>query len=134
MNQTPTEPLLLEVMHVEPEMRRALRRAVEVRCDVVSHYWDRAVTHTATDVTPFGLWVDTLFPLHTGAEVVVSFTPPGGDEVTVFGHVRRVVTGRLRKHRGPIGMGIEFSDIGYDEMVRVARCLTGIPPRRPADC
>ena len=64
--------------------------------------------------------------------MVLSFTPPGGPEVTVFGEVRRIVTGRRKRDRGRVGMGIAFTDISYDQMCHVDRCLKGIPPRPPA--
>ena len=130
MKETPTEPLF-DVIEVEPEARRALRRALRLRCDVCSHYWDHAVPYQMTDVSPFGVWIDTLFPLHEGAELVLSFRPPWMDEreLTVFGEVKRVRTGRLRGDRGSIGMGIEFSDISGSDRHELARSLQGIPPR-----
>ena len=132
MNQTPTDPLLLEVMQADVDYRRALRRQIALRCDVISHYWEEPVEHLLGDLTAFGAWVDTLCPLHRGAEVVMCFSPPGGQPLTVFGEVRRVVTGRLRSDRGRLGMGIAFTNMSYDEMCRVDRSLRGVPPRRPA--
>jgi hypothetical protein len=130
MKETPTEPLF-DVMEVEPETRRALRRSLRLRCDVCSHYWDHAVPYQLTNVSPYGAWIDTLFPLHAGAELVLSFRPPwsGRRELTVFGEVKRVRTGRLRKDRGEIGMGIEFSDISNSDQKELTRALRGIPPR-----
>jgi hypothetical protein len=60
-----------------------------------------------------GLWIDTIVPLHPGAQVVVSFTPPDtdGPELTVFATVARIVTGRRRGDRGSIGMGLAFTDL-----------------------
>ena len=113
MNQTPTEPIFEDVIEVDVDARRALRRHHRMPCDVVSHYWDQAVSHQASDISPYGVWIDTLTPLHPGAEVVMSFRPPQSDkELTVFGEVRRVVTGRRRGDRGRIGMGIAFTETG----------------------
>ena len=121
MNQTPTDKLfpVTEAICV----RRAPRRKVSAGVDLVSHYWDHPVAYELKDLSPFGMWIDTLCPLHEGAEVVVSFAPPGGDAVTVFATVRRALTGRRKQDRGRIGMGIEFTDISYDEMVMVDRAL-----------
>jgi len=132
MNQTPTEPLALDVMHVDVNARKALRRQVKLRCDVVSHYWESPVEHVVSDVSPHGMWVDTFFPLHPGAELVLCFTPPGGAELMVFGQVRRVVTGRRRKDRGRLGMGIEFTRPSANAVAHMSECLNGIPPRRSA--
>jgi len=121
MNQTPTQ----ELFPVKETVltRRAPRRKVQVPVDLVSHYSDDVLPLALQDLSPFGLWIDTLCPLHEGAEVVVCFEPPGGEPLTVFAEVRRTVTGRRKGDRGRVGMGIEFTDITYDEMVMVDHCL-----------
>jgi PilZ domain len=121
MNQTPTDKLF--PVSDDICVRRAPRRKVTTEVDLVSHYWDHPVAYELKDLSPFGMWIDTLCPLHQGAEVVVSFQPPGGQEVTVFGTVRRALTGRRKLDRGRVGMGIEFTDITYDEMVMVDKAL-----------
>ena len=127
MRETPTEPIITQ-RYVEP--RRALRRALELRCDVVSHYWDDVVSFRMTDVSPYGAFIDTLFPLHRGAEVVLCFTPPRGPLVTVFAEVARAVTGRLRRDRKPLGMGMAFTGVSDDDRAALADRLRGIPPRK----
>jgi PilZ domain-containing protein len=125
MNETPTEPIL----HVtQLEVRRAMRRALTVDCEVVSVYWDEPLQHIATDLSPFGMWIDTLFPLHRGAELVVCFTPPRGEtELMLFARVTRVVS-RLRDG-GRIGMGLEFVAMDDAERAVLSLGLRGIPPR-----
>jgi hypothetical protein len=104
----------------QPDWRREARRLAELPCKIVSHYWDKEVPHHITQVSAVGAWVDTLFPLHPGAEVVLCFTPPGSiDELRVFARVSRVVTGRRRQDRAPLGMALEFVDITSKEQ----RCL-----------
>ena len=128
MKETPTDSVF-DLVELKPDARKALRRALHLQCALVSHYWDEPVQHFATDLSPHGMWIETLFPLHPGAEVVVSFTPPGGEEVTFFGKVKRAVTGRRRSDRGPLGMGIAFTDASDEQSVAIARRLRGIPPR-----
>lgn len=113
------------------DARRAVRRAVAVRCDVVSHYGDVAEPHLASEVSPFGLWIDTAMPLHPGSEVVVGFRPPRyeGPELLVFGRVTRAVTGRRRGDRGRLGMAVEFRDLSDGERQTLSESLVGIPPR-----
>ena len=68
-----------------------------------------------------GAWVDTLFPVHVGAELVVSFTPPGErEELTLFAKVARVVTGRRKRDRGPIGMALSFLGVSRQECASLA--------------
>lgn len=114
MRETPVEPIL--VLEDPTNARRGTRRPAELPCTIVSHYWDKAVPHHITEVSPVGAWIDTSFPLHPGAEVVLCFTPPGdAPEIMVFAHVARVVTGRLKRDRKPLGMALDFSDLTDDQ-------------------
>lgn len=121
MNQTPTKDLFPVVETVRT--RRAPRRKVKMPLDLVSHESDEAIGFELRDLSPFGLWIDTLCPLQEGAEVVVCFEPPGACPLMIFAEVRRAVTGRRNGDCGRIGMGIEFTDITYDEMVMVDHWL-----------
>ncbi|MEQ9321494.1 MAG: PilZ domain-containing protein [Polyangiaceae bacterium] len=121
MNHTPTQELFPVKETVRT--RRAPRRRLQVPVDLVSHACDDVVPLELQNLSPFGLWVDTLCPLQEGAEVVVCFEPPGGKPLMVFAEVRRTITGRRKGDRGRVGMGIEFTDITYDEMVMVDHCL-----------
>lgn len=115
-----------------PKARRAPRRAVELTCQLVSHYSDEAAAYVATDLSPYGIWLKTPMPFHMGAEVVVSFSPPSwqGGEFTVFGQVARVTTGRRRRDRGALGMGVEFTDLTMEQATLMRSCLRGLPPAR----
>jgi hypothetical protein len=126
-SETPTVP----IVEVDADDRRSLRRALPVPCDVVSHYWEHPVAHEATDLSLDGMWIDTLCPLHRGAEVVVSFLPPrwSGGQLMVFARVARVNTGRRRRDRGRVGMGLEFADLTLSERVALQSSLCGVPPR-----
>jgi len=129
MKDTPIDPD--STYGDEPdEDRRAVRRDLDLQCELVSHYSDEPVEHQVTDVSPFGVWIDTEMPLHPGAEVVLSMTPPSfGQELTVFAKVARAVTGRRRGDRGPLGMGLQFEDLTHDEQAELTEALIGIPPK-----
>jgi hypothetical protein len=126
--ETPTEPHE-EVIEIDADSRRALRRALKLECELICRYWDEPVRHRVSDLSPYGAWIDTFFPLHEGAEVVVAFTPPrSAGEITVFGRVMRASTLRYPT-RGRVGMGVEFSDLTIAQERLLERCLRGIPPR-----
>ena len=106
------------------EARAAARRPLRIRCEIVSHYWDVPVAHRVAEVSSSGAWIDTLLPLHPGAEVVFCFTPPGAaDELMVFAEVRRVVTGRRRRDRAPFGMALAFRGFAPDERRELEQAL-----------
>ncbi len=130
MNDTPTDPTDC-YSDEPPDDRRALRRDLDLRLELVSHYSDEPVEHHATDLSPYGMWIDTELPLHPGSEVVLSMEPPGldGRELTVFAKVARVVTGRRRSDRGPLGMGLQFEDLTHEEQAELTEALMGIPPK-----
>ena len=54
-----------------PESRRAARRAVAMSCDVIASGWDRPIASQCTDVSPFGMWLETSYPVKAGDTVVV---------------------------------------------------------------
>ncbi len=114
--------------------RRALRRAVSIDCSVMSRYWDGPVRHTASDLSPYGLWVDAIFPLEPGELLAVSFTPPRwrlSHEIIVFAEVRRAVLGRRQRDDGAAGMGLEFLDLKRPERAALDALLKGLPPPLP---
>lgn len=114
--------------------RRALRRAVTMNCSVMSRYWDGPVLHTASDLSPYGLWVDAMFPLDPGERLAVAFTPPRwrvSPEIVVFAQVRRAVLGRRQRDDGAAGMGLEFLDLSRPERAALDALLKGLPPPLP---
>jgi hypothetical protein len=115
----------------QPYARRATRRAVDLPCQIVSRHWDEPIQHCLANLSPFGAWIDTSFPLPIGERVVLSFaTPPSGlprrckmrhqQEFLVFAEVRR-----LRRSRDGTrgGMGIEFVDLPKVERHALGRSL-----------
>ena len=116
--------------------RRALRRAVELPCDLVSRYLDQPLLYWATDLSPFGLWLETPLPMQLGEQVVLCFQPSHwrGREITVFAEVVRVANGRRAEADAATrttGMGLEFVDLGFDEERALRAWLFGRPPPLP---
>lgn len=118
-----------------PCRRSALRRAVDLECNVRAELWDGALPHRARDLSPHGLWLDTDLPLEVGEEVLVSFRPPRGSglewPVITRGAITRVGMHRRRVDTRPAGMGVAFLDLDDHDRRRLARALIGIPPPIP---
>jgi hypothetical protein len=110
--------------------RRFVRRAVTLPVELISSRDDAPVLQWAADLTPFGLWIDTRFPLPHGEHVVVALEPPGWElgEMTLFARVTR--SQRVRDGERP-GMGLSFLDIGAAERVALGGWLRGRPPPLP---
>ena len=123
------------LLEVKPGDRRALRRSVRMPCDVLADVFDEAVAHVMTDLSPFGAWIDTTYPLEPGAELLVALTPPGvidaSQDVVLSGRVARASLGRRRGEVGRSGMGIAFeaSDL---ERTQLTAALRGMPPPLPS--
>jgi len=111
----------------KPEARRAVRRLVDLECEVYSELWGEAISHRAVEVSESGLWIQTELLLEVGSEVTLTFYPPDWEEpLCVGGRVRRV---ELRSRPGDtnaVGMGIAFETLRNDERRRLThsmRCL-----------
>lgn len=136
------------------EARRAVRRLVDVQCEVYSEIWGEAIPHRVTDVSEDGLWIQTDLLLEPGSHVTLTFYPPDWEEpLYVAGRVERVELQRRPGEGSAVGMGVAFEALRRDERRRLTlsirglpadeafildqRTLTGVPvgvpePRRPA--
>ena len=106
------------------EARTAVRRLVDLECDVYSELWGEAISHRAVEVSENGLWIQTELLLEVGNEVTLTFYPPDWDEpLCVAGRVRRV---ELRSRPGDansVGMGIAFEALRNDERRRLTQSM-----------
>ncbi len=125
-----------DVAEIEPETRQNTRHAVRLRCDLVSEYWDEAVSHTATELSARGMWIETPYPLKTGERLEVAFTPPcwgKGRRVVVRARVchverRHPRSGHHRITPGKPGMGIAFENLNDRVAEELHHALQGWPP------
>lgn len=111
--------------------RRALRRAVELPCEIVSRYVDEPLLYWATELTPYGIWLEAPAPMQVGEQVVVGFQPLvwwHRRELMVFAEVTRVAWHREASMRG---MALEFIDITPHEQRALSAWLRGRPPQLP---
>lgn len=129
-----TMSYMLHPVEVVQARRRAIRRAVALDCELVSSYWDEPIAHRVTDLSPYGMWIETPLPLDPGEELLVSFYPPrwpSFDPVVAIGEVRRVELRRRSSDPRESGMGIQihcFDPIDHEEL---AESLRGVPPPLP---
>ncbi|MCC6522262.1 MAG: hypothetical protein IT373_06345 [Polyangiaceae bacterium] len=116
------------------DKRRAPRRNVELACELVTDDVDEPLLRWATDLSPFGLWLEAAEPLGPGETVVVCLEPPvcwpRGRELVVFAGVTRAGWGRRVADRGASGMGLDFIDLSPHEE-RVLRSWLGWRPTQP---
>lgn len=111
--------------------RRALRRAVQLPCELISRYVDAPLLYWATDLTPYGVWLETRFPMELGEQVVLCLDPGiwwNARELMLFAEVTRVAHNRSFDERG---MGLEFLDISAHEQRALTAWLRNRPPPLP---
>jgi hypothetical protein len=116
--------------------RRAIRRAVEIPCQICTSHHDEPLDYRIADLAPHGLWIPTAEALRTGETVVVCFEPDAGwraGELSVFAAVARVSTSR-KKADPTVGMGLELLDLSSLQRALLERWLRSrtmpVPRRR----
>ncbi len=78
---------------------------------------DEIFSEFTRDINEGGLFIETEKPRPTGTEVAMRFSLPGSpDPVQTVG---RVVWVRSASADAPAGMGIEFDDLGPDDLQRI---------------
>jgi Tfp pilus assembly protein PilZ len=109
------------------EARRAVRRLVDLECEVYSELWGEAISHRAIEVSENGLWIQTELLLEVGSEVTLTFLPPDWEEpLCVAGRVERVELRTRPGDANAVGMGIAFDALRNDErrnLTHSMRCL-----------
>jgi hypothetical protein len=114
--------------------RRAVRRAVDLPCEVVFGDRDEPVVCQARDLSLIGVWLETEAPAEPGDRVVITFRPPNWPSIwniTVFGTVARVSRARRSSDAGTAGIAIEFVDLTDAERAALGDCLKGLPLPQP---
>lgn len=115
--------------------RRSLRRAVALECTLQSELWDEELQLPASNLSTDGIWIETPVTLDPGAELIVSFTPPGLPDHQVVWAAAKVVrvapAGADEELAQSPGMGLKFTYCSDDHRHTLARSLLGRPPRLP---
>lgn len=112
--------------------RRALRRAVDIPIQLVTRHVDEPLIYWATDLSPFGMWIETPFPMQLHDSMVVCFKPGvcwSSRALHIFASVERV--SRAAGVSGDSGMGLSFDDITAHEQRALSGWLRWRPPPLP---
>jgi len=114
--------------------RRGIRKSVDLQCEIIHADCDEPVECRATDLSLYGMWLETAELVLPGDHVVICFQPPDWPEhspITVFAEVARVSIGRRDMDARTTGMGVEFTDLSEAQKEALAACLKGLPPPLP---
>lgn len=123
--------------HIEitSSTRRAVRRSVDLRCDVVS-FGSHLHREVMLDLSTRGACITSSSPLCLDEEVLVEFAPPGsGLKIEAIGRVAHVV--RARRDESEVDTtsfdvaGIEFTAMTSPLQRSIERALRGLPPPVP---
>jgi hypothetical protein len=114
------------------QQRRAFRREVILRCQVVRERDFRLVSDLALDLSTMGMLVSTEHRVLTGEELLVSFRPPRSSQwLDVTATVARVIHGRRPSDRGRC-LGIAFNGMDSAAQRVLFHHLRGLPPPEPS--
>ncbi len=117
-------------------IRTSFRRFVRIECQVVREHDFRLIGDFALDLSTKGMLVRARQRVLTGEEILVSFKLPRTNEwFDAHGVVARVVHGRRPGDLG-LAFGIEFTDLGWSDELKLFEALRGLdapeaarPPR-----
>lgn len=111
---------------VFPRARRAVRRGLELSCELYS-VGGGSRREQLLDLSPEGARVSSQVPIACGEEVQLSFPVPGSDDERVAAACR-VVHGAGALDRA---VGLVFLDLDTKLRADVAQRLRGLPPPLP---
>ncbi len=111
--------------------RMTVRRAVKLRCQIVTESDFRLLGTEATDVSTGGLLVPSKQIVSVGEPVLVALKlPRTGSWVDIEGTVVRTIEGRRNSDRQR-AIGIRFDKIDMLSRVMLSASLVGHPPPVP---
>src|SRR5262249_23117107 len=112
--------------------RRAFRREVLLRCQVVRERDFRLVGDLAFDLSTEGMLISTNERVLTGEELIVSFRAPRSQIwIDAFATVARVVHGRRPGDRGRC-LGLRSHKLDDRSRRALFQRLRGLPPPEPS--
>lgn len=107
--------------------RRSRRHSVDLICELIRDDCDEPINHRVTDISAYGAWIKTSFPMDLGSHLALAIQPPTGEEIVVFAKVTRT---RARRARGGGGMGVEFISTTPRERLSLLMWLRHVPDGR----
>lgn len=112
---------MLEPVEIIPSSREAVRRAVEIGCELVT----QSAVHVERmlDLSPQGARVRSRAATRRGQEVLLTFVPPGAPRrVSALGTIQHEQDGIL---------GVKFFSLERIDADTLGRHLRGLPPPLP---
>jgi type IV pilus assembly protein PilZ len=107
-----------------PASNRRGSDRVEVTWSVDCESQDTFLYANITNISEFGIFVQTHEPLEVGTRVILRFAPPGSDEPFVLhGHVQWVNSLRMLADNPNPGMGIRFVDLTTEARSRLIEAV-----------
>lgn len=118
----------MNLVHLQE--RRAIRRAIEIECQVVRERDFKLVGKKTFDLSTDGMLVPTSLDVEPGDDLIVSFQLMFGVHVDAEARAARIVRG-LRSHDSGPCVGIRFN--GLDPITRhiLRGSLRKVPPPIP---
>jgi hypothetical protein len=112
--------------------RRAVRRAVQTRCQVVGVDEFRLLGERVVDLSPRGMLVACDVPTRIGDDMLVSFKVPGRDELWLDAEavVARIIEGQRWGDAGYCA-GLDFTYFEKTSRHELLAQLAGYPPPVP---
>lgn len=104
-----------EPTQVDLERRKTERTRLVVRVEYSTV--DEFFSEFSRDINQGGVFIETTRPLSLGAEVMMRFNLPGGDQtIETVAHVVRISLGNTQE---PPGMGLEFEKLHHEDRARI---------------
>ncbi|MFO0681268.1 MAG: PilZ domain-containing protein [Sandaracinus sp.] len=113
---------MLERVEIVPSSRQTVRRAVEIGCELVSP--SGAHVERMLDLSPRGARVRSRAGVRRGADVLLTFVPPGAP--------RRVSALGVVQHEADGVLGVQFTSLDRIDADTLDRHLRGLPPPLPS--
>ena len=108
-----------KAIRLDMDRRKTERTQLVVRVEYSTV--DEFFSEFSRDINQGGLFIETSQPLSLGAEVMMRFNLPGGDQmIETVGYVVRISLG---DRDGPPGMGVEFEKLHKDDRIRIDRLV-----------
>ncbi|MFO0676471.1 MAG: PilZ domain-containing protein [Polyangiaceae bacterium] len=121
----------MSMILVPASQRRAVRRDIRIRCQVVRQKDFRLLGDLAVDLSTSGMLLLSRLPVLTGEDVIVSFRAPSSRTwIDTEATVARVIHGRRPGDFGR-GLGIEWTDLDRKSRGVLRASLMGVPPPMP---
>lgn len=105
--------------------RRSRRHSVDMLCELVRDDCDEPIRHRLSDISAYGAWIETSFPMEVGNLLAIVVQPPVGTDIIVFARVKRTRARRSGGRRG--GMGVEFIGTTAGERLQLLMWLRQVP-------